>query len=271
MMENKSMLAPLAAWRSAQRVPIVVLGAIILALSAFHLTSHAQTKPKRDFGTTIEVQYYRNSSQDIVKLRIPEGYIDRSVVGQRLDGIQNRLYFETFGAELLPQTDSNQALFIYPASLRNIINFNVDSLYRLRPGQINARTQSYYRTLSEMLRTPCKWNYLVQDIYGLRHEAIDPTSCPEIPPQSREDRYQLRSRDGDIMTLIRCSPVDLREPDPRLIDGVTPTPVPRCEHRFPARALNSWVELRYDREFLPHWRELEQAVTKRLESFVVPN
>lgn len=256
---------------SARRMQFAVLGAIILALGFFYITSHAQTKPKRDFGAIAEVRYYRNSPQDIVTLRIPEGYIDRRVVGPRLDGVQNTLYFETAGPALLPQIESNQAMFAYPANLRNVIRFNVSSLYRLRPEQIRERTQSYFGVHVDDIRTPCKWRKEIAVTYGLRHETIDPASCPEIPSQSREDRYLLRSNGGDILTVIRCSPMDLQQPDERLIDGVTPIPIPYCEHTFATPAFNSWVHLRYHRELLPYWREMEQAVTYHLDAFVAPN
>jgi hypothetical protein len=257
--------------RLSASVFLVVI--VVAGLGMSQYACHAESTPQRDFHAVVHVRYYRNSPQDIVTLKIPEGYIDRRVEGPRIEGVQNELYFEALGPALSPRAEENQALFSFPASLRQVVRFKIRSLYRLQPHQIDVRTQEVWKFRSEDRSAPCRWSEKTDVMYGLHHQMIDTVSCPNEPLYGigRRDLYQARARNNEITTVIRCTPMDWKEADPSAINGRTLSPGIYCEHSFTSKVLNSWVHLKYHRDFLPHWREIERSAETILTAFVGPN
>jgi hypothetical protein len=87
--------------------------------------------------------------------------------------------------------------------------------------------------------------------YGLsRRGSIEPNRKGVIS----DDIWFELADDGAVSTMIECP----REGEGAISAG--------CKHSFEVQALNASVIVRYNRAYLPHWMEIQQALTKVLLS-----
>jgi len=242
---------------------------LVMVLLASVAIGLACIKPERDFNKVVQTKYYRNSVSDIVKLEIPEGYINRWVTGPKFPAVQDHLFLHASGEGLMPETPSNGKDFKFPDAHAREIGFGLDSLFRLPPELVERQTETSFQRDLAIRVSLCKYETHDSKAYGLTRRAIILSTCADKESAFAQDVYFTKHADGRLKTVLRCSPPEIQEPPAIREPGLRL--VPRCEHRFFFKDLNGWVTLNYARRHLPHWRQLEETASQRLLSFVKTN
>jgi hypothetical protein len=104
--------------------------------------------------------------------------------------------------------------------------------------------------------------------FGLKRLGMDFNKYSDYSEQLRRgfpqrDIYYLRDGDG-LKTIILCTAEEAVTVD----DGSQSSPIAQCEHKFIDSRLNALVNVHYRRVYLEHWRDVEAAWRKLLDSFV---
>lgn len=222
----------------------------------------------RDLDKIVEIEYFRHNAEDVVRLQVPEGFIDRWVTGPKIIGPKAAVYLHASGIKLVPESLDNGQDFKFPNAHAHEIAFELASLYRLTPDLVKERTEDVFQLHMQIDTAPCQYKPDEQQVHGLTRRVVDIESCPDTRDSPRDDIYYTKHPDGRLKSVLRCSAEEIQEPPAdRLYDGV-PTRVPRCKHLFFLPQMNGRVRLNYARLHLPQWQALEQAVTQRLLSLV---
>lgn len=116
------------------------------------------------------------------------------------------------------------------------------------------------------------------DQHGLEHWAVafdrvfaemrrrhgEPRNISAFQKDSFEDWWIARAPDGRMRTFIRCLPMELPGDGIKVVDGLwdrdMSEPLARCRHEFAIADFSSTVEIKYPREALPRWAEIEAHV-----------
>jgi hypothetical protein len=103
-----------------------------------------------------------------------------------------------------------------------------------------------------------KYEQLPEKEHGLTVYAAagtDPnTNAPYREHTDATDVFVLRDKTGRVVTTVRCSNRHV--------------PAPPCTQQFSLEPdIQAAIDLSYRRSLLPHWREMQTAVTKQLLSF----
>jgi hypothetical protein len=249
------------------KVWLILITFLSLTLSS---CGFAKTESTRDLNAVVDVPYYRNSENDIVTLKIPEGYIDRWVVGNdKFTKSQDAIYLHGSGVDLKPETKDNRKEFEFPDSLKYEIRLHTTNLYWLVSKNISSEvdTERFFRWVSNQKMTACQFEIKQPVIYNLKVKVINRSTCPKTPPVLIDDIYFTEYADKRLKTVIICNSKEVQE-SITPPNGFTPIPVPRCEHYFFMKNINSRVQLDYDRAYLPQWQQLESNVIQLLTSFL---
>jgi hypothetical protein len=256
------------------RLPCMRLLVGYLFIAAVTLSASACTNEQRgpDYNGFTEVRYYRNSTDDVVTLKFPNGYVDYEVLGglPRRD-VESQMFFTAETRTLEPRTQNNNQSFEFPASLTQKIKFNIASWYTAPPGERNERMQRVLGSRFEMLMHPCIRNAKSTERFGLERYVIDPTSCPKIAPTLRDDILVERDSQGKLKTVIKCMPDDVSDAGEHVREGRVDRYSPHCEQTYRLEVLNAQVTIFYPREFNKDWKGLQQRVSALLVSFAHTN
>jgi hypothetical protein len=222
-------------------------------------------KRSRDLEALVTIPYYRDSKDDVVSFKLPEGYIDRWVVGRdRFATPQDKLYLHASGVDLKPETEANRKEFEFPASLAHVISFNVGSWYQSEAARRFEYVQNNFRGLSETKNSQCYFKKDQVSAYGLQVKRIDisPVCTPEKAP---DDIHFKENAQQHLETVIQCSVKEIQE------TGIEGKLRPVCTHHFFIRELNTYVHLFYSRAYLPQWQTLEANVKRLLATSLQTN
>jgi hypothetical protein len=239
---------------------------LLLIVCATLVQSSCGFKPRRNLDALVTIPYYRDSKDDVVSFKLPEGYIDRWVVGgDRFATPQDKLYLHASGVDLKPETEANRKEFEFPASLMNEIRFDLASMYRVASEKrINAK-EHFLRSRFNSISSECQFKKELSVIYELHLKALNITPKNKCDPELSEDVYFNESAQKYLKTVIRCSPKEIQE------SGVEGKAQPRCEHHFYLKEFNVGVQMNYDRAFLPQWQKLEANVKRLLTTSLQTN
>ena len=83
-------------------------------------------------------------------------------------------------------------------------------------------------------------------------------SARVMMPERHNDWFIARGADGEVSTLIRCTPQAEQDP------GFS-----RCEHTMLVEDRNTLVRINYPSGGLPQWRELEARAREMMVAFLV--
>ena len=111
-------------------------------------------------------------------------------------------------------------------------------------------------------------HYIPLDVYAKTGETkfgLEVYANPGVNPENgiawrnnhgAKDLFVQRDADGHVVSYIKCSN--------------NPVPKPPCDHEFLMSGNDMKVELEmvYDRQNLPHWREIEAQAEKAVRSFI---
>jgi hypothetical protein len=215
------------------------------------------------------LNYYRNSPEDIVTLKIPKGYIDYDIVGGLArKTVEADLYFTAEAITLQPRSKENNASFVYPTSSLKQISFSIRSRYQVVPDERLERMQRTFNRWFDFLSIPCVRTKEAATRFDLERNTIDPTTCPKVGPNARSDVLVERYADNSIKTIMDCTPDDIPDLTEQMRLGKIASYRPGCEQNYFLSELNALVTLRYPREYNKDWRDLQQRINALLITFI---
>lgn len=240
-----------------------------IAAVALMTASCTKAQPGPDFSGFTDVRYYRNSLDEVVTLKIPNGYIDYDVVGglPRRD-VEFQMFFTAETTTLKPRSKENNQSFEFPASLTQKIRFNILSMHQVPSGERHERVQKILKRPFGALMRPCRLNSQPANRFGLQRYVIDPASCPKIGPRLRDDILVERDSRGDLKTVIECMPDDVSDSGEHVREGRIERYSPQCEQIYSSEVLNSVITINFSRAYSKDWENLQRRVDALLMSFV---
>jgi len=254
-------------------VSVVRLLARWLSIAAVALMSASCTKAQSgsDYSGFTDVRYYRNSPDDVVTLKVPNGYIDYDVVGglPRRD-VEYQMFFTAETKTLNPRSKENNQAFEFPTSLTQKIRFSILSMNRVPSGERHERVQKILERPFGALMRPCIRGAQPSKWFGLERYVIDPASCPKIGPTLRDDILIERDGQGNFKTVIECMPDDVSDSGEHVREGRIEHYSPQCAQSYFSETLNSHIVINFSRAYRKDWKNLQQRVDALLMSFVQP-
>jgi hypothetical protein len=211
------------------------------------------------------INYYRNSPEDIITLKIPKGYIDYQIVGGLTrKPIESDLYFTAEAISLQPRSKENNESFVYPTALLKQISFSIKSNYAIVLEERHERLQRILGGRFDTLSRPCVRTKVLTLRFDLERHVIDALSCPKVGPESRQDILVERTVDLSIKTMLNCTPDDVPDLDNQTLSGRRPG----CAQTYLLPELNALVTVYYPRVYNKDWRELQHRINALLISFI---
>ncbi len=240
-----------------------------IAAIALMTASCTQAQPGHNYSGFTDLRYYRNSPDDVVTLKVPNGYIDYDVVGgQPRKDVEFQMFFTAETTTLNPRSRENNQSFEFPGNLTQQISFNIHSGSQMPPSERAERVQKILRIPLGQPMRPCTRNLQPTTRFGLERYVIDPTSCPKIGPRLRDDVLVERDNRGDLKTVIQCMPEDVLDSGEHVREGRIERYNPQCEQAYQFEELNAHVTIFYPRDYNKDWKGLQQRINALLMSFV---
>ena len=253
------------AWRWA-----FVFGISLLSVSC------SQAEP--DYGGTTTTRLYRHSVEDVVTLKVPNGYLDHFILagppvpGTKEDraSIQHQMYFIAETDTLAPRSKENATAFEFPNSLINKIRFNISTIYGRLPDEVPIALQSTYDSRSSTFSFSCVRPLEPESRFGLKQFETTIANCPRQSPDAafRKDMLIKQDADGNIQTQIFCTSGEILDIVTQKHEERVGRPNPMCEHAYFYAPLNARVTIHYPRFLLKDWQSLQQRINALLTSFV---
>jgi hypothetical protein len=229
--------------------------------------TNAQTEDRLVGEHTIN--YYRNSPEDIITLKIPKGYIDYQIVGGLpRKPIESDLYFTADAISLQPRSKENNESFVYPSALLKQISFSIKSNYAIVLEERHERLQRILGGRFDTLSRPCVRTKVLTLRFDLERHIIDATTCPEVGAGLRDDILVERNADASIKTIMNCMTDDIPDRTEQIHTGKHLSYRPDCSQTYLLPELNARVTIRYAREYNKDWRDLQQRINALLISFI---
>ena len=249
--------------------------AAILALFLAHALSACSQSPP-DYSGTTPIRMYRNSSTDIITLKVPNGYLDHFVLyGPPIPGtkedtaeIKDHMFFTAEAGTLKPRSAENNQAFVHPNSLTEEFYFNIGSWRNRSEQERPMHLQELYKSFVNIYLSSCRKPPEPKQRFGLDWYTIDVSNCPTHVHRGPQDMLIDRDANGDVTTLLRCTSLDVPDWADRFTQPREFTYNPKCQHRYYFKALNASVTLRYSRFYVKDWRLLEERINALLLSFV---
>lgn len=237
--------------------------------------SCSQAEPDYTGNTTVRL--YRHSQDDIVTLKIPNGYLDHFVLaGPRVPGtkedtapVQHRMYFIAEAETLAPRSKENAKAFEFPNSLTDEIRFNISTIYGRLPDEVPIALQSTYESRSSTFSFSCIKTLEPQNRRGLLRYSTTIDNCPKQQDLGfRKDMFIERDAAGNVKTQIFCANDEVPDLSEQIKAGRNASYNPMCEHAYFFAPLNASVTIRHPRFLLKNWQSLQQRINTLLISFI---
>ncbi len=211
------------------------------------------------------LNYYRNSPEDIVTLKIPKGYIDYDIVGGLArKPVEADLYFTAEAISLQPRSKENNESFVYPTALLKQLSFSIKSNYAVVVNERHERLQRVLGGRFDTLSRPCIRTKALTQRFDLERHTIDATTCPTVDASLRDEILVERNADASIKTIMVCTSDEIPDLDKQTLSGRRPG----CSQTYLLSELNALVTIHYPREYNKDWRDLQQRINALLISFI---
>jgi hypothetical protein len=225
--------------------------------------------PWRNLQSISAFPFYRHTVNDVITLNIPEGNVDRWVMGYSGKSPYRHVYIHGVTAHFLPESPETIALFSHPNNLRYEISAKIHSGAVETPDQ-TARLLNHSATfLASTFQADCQ-PQKAATIFGLDKYGFSVDKCASVKPVNYDfkDIYVPNQEPFEsARTAIACSGKnipDIDDPKREFEFHI----LPYCQHHTVVPALNSLVTIRYGRAFLKDWQKIEVRV---LEIFMPRN
>ena len=242
-------------------------------------------------GTQIIWPLSRNKPDRLI-LELPKGYagpaldkLNTSEMRATDFPVEDSLVITAVWPDLMPPPSYQFTLQPVGATMETRVTARAIGSYRGQP--INALENAFDSAVDFSIRDSCAAGVqaasgpvtralcqkrhdadVKTDRFGLHRQGVDFKKYSDYSQQGRgglsqRDIYYLR--DGSVLkTIVLCTAEEALTVDA----GPQYRLVGQCEHQFIDSKLNALVTVHYRRVYLEHWRDIETAWRKLLESFI---
>ncbi len=246
----------------------------VIAFSISLLTTSC-SRAEPDYSGTTSMRLYRHSQEDVVTLKIPNGYLDYLVLAgplvpgtkENLAPIQSTMYFIAETGTLAPRSKENAGAFEFPSSLTNKIRFKIGTFYGRFPADVPGALQNTYESLRSMFSHSCIKPLAPQTQFGLQRYTASVDNCPK-QHGTRKNMFIERDVNGDVKTQIFCTNDEVPDLSEQIKTDRRVGDNPMCEHAYFFAPLNASVVINHPRFLLKDWQLLQERIDALLTSFM---
>lgn len=250
---------------------------LLYGLISLPLSGCGQAVPPRNLNAIVEIPFGVPSLNQTTVLSIPEGYIDRWVMGKKPRPYPELIALEASGVELLPKSASTVEDFKYPRAFTQLISINLDVGSFFTSNKLE-NWKKYLSGEYIVKSDACQFHEQKGLRYNLNWKKVDLISCINLIANPKQvpvndpnpDMYFVKNNKDQIITSIWCLSEEF-DNNGTYINGEKTSLNPSCHHLFFDEKTGIYLELSYSRQFLPHWQTIQNNALLLAQSFLPKN